>query len=801
MNNIEQNSDVVPLESTNNVHNETATTTFEDTGKTVSIGHGISVPVSVVTKDLDLIEFLSRPVKIAAGSAVGTTTNLNPFNLYFSNAAVARKIANYKYIRCTLNVRYSESAMPFVYGRRIMAIEPAEGLLGNYDTVAALSNLPHVLIDPTKSNPYVISLPFLRRANYYKLYSITSDSIYNLIIRDIVSYVRSDSAAAPEVQFSLHAWLTDVELVTPVATSIIHESSEFKGVLSHPMSVVSSAAKTLGQIPRLAPLSNTLEVAADSAAKFASLFGFSKPVQLEPPVPFADNPHFNMTATTYIDTCQKLTKDPKQGIVVSTATMDGSEVDNLAFSNFHDRFSFIRTWTWTQSDAVDTLIASFPVTPLFFKAQTSSKIVTIPSCAIPGMHFKYWKGSMIYTLTMICSKFHKGRLRVLWSPNELSFPLTEPLSNQVESVVIDVSTDSELTFTVNWGKADPYATCFPVSTATTTNFDYTGNNGYIYIFVHQELVAPLSSADAYIGMSMKAHKNMQYAMPSSQALQNYTPTSIGTAANFVAINSIATPYPPYGTYATTISSSNPAGPIQYESGALTEVVTKPKTFSFNETKEEDDTQMIQAGESHASFRTMCKSYYPLYEGYFVAGGGVVAGNKSKGYFSLNLIPYVPFPYAAGQPAIDTYQSPITWMQRNFLGFRGSVRYKVVFCTPITAATVCRIRGSAPRYALCPSGRQAIFDGNGVALDIKNNSITFELPYESTLRYQYNSQALVNTAKSANLDRAMVHFDFIWTENLIFEYKVYVSLGEDANFVGYVGFGDTYVQDIRASNIE
>lgn len=796
MNNIEQHSEVVQLNSTSNVDIDTSTTTFEDNSQSIIVGKGIKLNSSIITENVELIEFLSRPIKISSGSAVATTSTFDPFALYFNNAAVIRKLANYKFIRATLNVRYSESAMPFVYGRRIMAAAPNGFSYSSFVRNESLTQLSHVLIDPTKNNPYVVSIPFFSTQNYYTISELLGFGPYVIVIRNIVNYRRADSDTAADVQYSVHCWLTDVELATPIATSITLQSSEFTGVISYPASVVSSAAKALESVPVLKPMATTVKIAAECIAKFSALFGFSKPLQLQPPVPFSNNANHNMYVSTYLDPAQKLTLDPKQEVVVSTTTIDGSEIDNLAFSNFHKRLSLVNIFTWNQTQEVDTLVGMFPVTPLYMKTHISNGDVIMSPCATPAMFFKQWRGSMIYNLSMVCSKFHKGRLRILWSPNQLAFPLTEPLSNQVESVVVDITTDSELTFTVNWGWHSLYKLCIPTTTQQTTDFNIGAYNGYIYIFVHQELTAPIATANAEILVHMKAHDNMQYAMPSLQNIQLFhsTTATIAPPTGIITYGSLPNViYPPFDPATIDTSTpTNPYLPITFQSG-LFEVITKPKTYEFNVAEEENNNQNLAIGESFLSFRTLCKAYWPVFTGYESSAAAV--GEPANGYFTLNQLPFSPDPITPAGAPHEFIITPITWLTRNFLGYRGSTRYKIIFDNPIISAKVTLMRGSQAYYkdTLTDYGftQYSMTDGNGIAIDLLNNSISFEVPFESPNRFHPCHHALFN-GKGPNINRVMIQYNYHQPAGQYFTYRVFVSMGEDLNFVSFTGAGENFI---------
>jgi len=100
-------------------------TEFEDSKPYISSGtQAISAHPTLGPPDADIKTFLSRPVKVYSGLSTAPGFLINPLKLFLNNPTVAAKTANYLAIRATVCVRYSESAMPFVYGCRQISAMP-----------------------------------------------------------------------------------------------------------------------------------------------------------------------------------------------------------------------------------------------------------------------------------------------------------------------------------------------------------------------------------------------------------------------------------------------------------------------------------------------------------------------------------------------------------------------------------------------------------------------------------------------------------------------------------------------------
>jgi hypothetical protein len=125
---------------------------------------------AALASDATLDEYFSRPLRIASIDwGVGGTLfqSLNPWQLYFENARVINRIANYKLLRAKLHLKFTINGNAFHYGRIIASYNPLPAddsmtvnrTFVDADIVAA-SQRPHVYLDPTNSQGGEMKLPF-----------------------------------------------------------------------------------------------------------------------------------------------------------------------------------------------------------------------------------------------------------------------------------------------------------------------------------------------------------------------------------------------------------------------------------------------------------------------------------------------------------------------------------------------------------------------------------------------------------------------------------------------------------------
>lgn len=452
--------------------------------------------VKLGAADVDLNNFLSRPVKIYSAVTTAADFSIDPWNLFLTNPAVARRVTNYRYIRATICIRYSESAMPFIYGcRQICTIPFNSNQETRYVNSTDYSHLNCSYTNPSVQSAYEMKLPYHGPHRYYVIKDLQTTSVsgnlWRVAVNNIVPYRRCDSPTTPNTTCSIHAWLEDVELAVPIATDsalAVTYQSEYSGVISHPASVVSNAASILSKVPVLAPYTDPISRASGMLAKMAHTFGFSRPVQLEAPAPVYNNVDNNMCVSTYMDTAQKLTLDPKQGVTVGTADYDTSKGDNLAFANFTKKETLLTTVFWTQAQSIGTNLKIIPVNPCTLgNDSTAFPRASLTGVGVAAMPFRFWHGTIKFRIKMVASAYHRGRIRIYWSPTLLNGN-TESIFNQLESHVVDV-TSSDTVITVGYAAREYYrSVIYHDSTGTGNDI---ANNGYLYVRVSQELNAPV----------------------------------------------------------------------------------------------------------------------------------------------------------------------------------------------------------------------------------------------------------------------------------------------------------------------
>eukprot|EP00997_Jenningsia_sp_PLL12_P012111 NODE_9_length_4797_cov_77.447767_g8_i0.p1 GENE.NODE_9_length_4797_cov_77.447767_g8_i0~~NODE_9_length_4797_cov_77.447767_g8_i0.p1 ORF type:complete len:828 (+),score=1.44 NODE_9_length_4797_cov_77.447767_g8_i0:2067-4550(+) len=482
--------------------------------------------------DTSLAAFLERPLKIFQTTWTLNSTlggSFDPWSLFLEDPNVADKIRRYAFIRSKIHVKVVINGNGFYYGRAFMAYKPTGSVNLDDKGVAANTNyrrmqvsmLPHVSIDATTSKGGCISAPMLYPDNWISLAEGNYSDLARIYLVSISDLHHANNATADNLNVSVYAWMTDVHLAVPTISNldtIVPQADEYEenGPISTIAGTVAKVSGALTDIPVIAPLAKATEMGAKMVGKVARLFGFSRPIVLDPPKTFTHRPFGNLAVTDMDENVQKLTVESKQELNVDPRTIGLQGKDDMTLRTIFERETFLKTIPWASATAADQLLCSIAVNPLHTETITSG--TQFSSLCFGVFPFAFWRGTIKYRFSIIASAHHKGRIRIVWDPYDNA--ATSQGENIQHSKVIDLAECRDFEIDVGWGSKVPYKTSIlPFDTVSAVSQALATNacNGSLSIYVVNPLTVPSGvSADVDIAIFTKAGDDFQVAVPSNK---------------------------------------------------------------------------------------------------------------------------------------------------------------------------------------------------------------------------------------------------------------------------------------------
>lgn len=650
----------------------------------------VSDPIRAETdsNDADLGNFFSRPIKIAEQEwGTGTTLgfDFNPWTEYFTNPRVINRINNFNLLRCSLKVKIVINGNGFLYGRAIAHYLPHASLdelsttrfLIPEDIVQA-SQMPHVYLDPTTSSGGELTLPFFYYKNNMSIIMGNWAEMGQMYIRSINS-LKHANGASDQVTVSVFAWAEDVKLsvltsfpapgLTPqsgVEGEDEIDKANKEGIVSGPATAVSKAAAALKSIPYLAPYATATEIGARTVAKVAKSLGYCRPPVTKDPEPYKPSATSNLALCTVPDTVQKMTIDDKQELSIDTRISGLNGTDPMNIKQIAMRESYLTTFDWAIGTSPETLLWNMRLDPVTWAEQGTPTSYHFPACAIAALPFKYWTGKLRIRFQVVCSAFHKGRLKFVYDPNSLFS--NEYNTNYLQ--IVDIADKTDFTIEIGNGQpwtllqhADPGVDSVTNQYSTTPYISTRPDNGVLGVYVVNELTTPNSTAnnDIQVNVFVSAGDDFEVFVPDDK-FQNFVfkPQS-GLETDFVPQSGALVP--------ESFNTEEASAPYHTQVEKL-----------GPEGDADDILNKVFAGEAITSFRTLLKRYN-LHSVVFDINGNA---NNSNYWYSGRT---PSFPYLRGNVPGAIHQTAalapynycntvlLHWIVNCHAGWRGSIRWK------------------------------------------------------------------------------------------------------------------------------
>ena len=516
----------------------------EAVGESSGFDADATAPVDM-TPNVDLGKFLSHPVRIAGFSwnqsdAAGTTVSIKPWHLYFNNAVISRKLANYAFLQCDLNIKIVINASPFFYGRMYACYLPLQGITPSTIQIPSGSGLkwlipvsqrPNLELNPTTSSGGTMKLPFFYHKNWLDV-SQAQDFLdmgqLDFIVFNQLKNVNGTTGSAVSVQ--VFAWADNVKISGPTVSTPLQSGDEYgNGVVSGPASTVARAASWFEDIPIIGPFATATRIGASAVSAIASIFGWTN-VPVIADTSSVRNSAFPQLASTSIGfPAEKLTVDPKNELTVDPRILGLTGKDELAIANIVTKESLLCQTTWATTNSVDDLLFTCRVSPLLqdvFTTANGDKAIYMTPLAFLTPLFKHWRGDIVFRFQFICTALHKGRVRISFDPRGTSSTNlinTTDTYSSIKTQIVDIGETQNLEMRIPYQQATAFQqvennyTAVNWDTTTTPTFNYNPvfDNGVLTVRTQTLLTGSQGPTDMQINIWVRGEKNLEFANPNN----------------------------------------------------------------------------------------------------------------------------------------------------------------------------------------------------------------------------------------------------------------------------------------------
>jgi hypothetical protein len=268
--------------------------------------------------------------------------------------------------------------------------------------------------------------------------------------------------------------------------------------------------------------------------------------------------------------------------------------------------------------------------------------------------FTHWRGDIIFEFEVVCTKFHKGRLKITWDPlgSQATVPLAE---NSVFTTILDIGETNKASFRVPFHQAYSFLRLRGLDTdnwtvgnslAVNDQFD----NGMFIVSVLTPLMSPVSPQNVGVLISVRGAENLEFANP-----KHNLANSSAVPPSFFAVQS-ADELDMSGTD-VTFGDSGDRHPNRYDLNFGERIV------SLRALLHRQSLYDVSApgGSAGTRFLVYLKSYMRFLPMFGYDPAGMSTANKTFA--------------AGGTYAFNWVQThPMTYVSMMYGGFRGSVNF-------------------------------------------------------------------------------------------------------------------------------
>lgn len=432
----------------------------------------------------EIRDFLRRPVVLT--EFLWSTTDLtnavlaqytNPTTI-LSHAMNADKVRGFVGFKGKMVVRLQVNAQRFQQGRLLLHYIPMydHQVVNRKD--AAMSNLvfktqqPRIDFDLSTDTEVVLEIPFVYPFEYYNL-----RGQYPTLGTFFVSVYSPLISPTGDTSCDVVCWghFEDVEVVFPTVLSpqvgngrksVIAQELQASGPgpISSLFGRVSKAATVLGEIPLLSSVAFPAAWVAGVASRAASAMGWSNPSQS------AAAGRMQNTRTPYMNNASGVDNSHKLALMADNEVevlpgFGGTNLDELNLRHLVSIPSYIKTVTWNTTQATGTLLWSRALAPLSMSNDITAPMavgnlaVKLPSpVAYFANFFTLYRGSMCFTIKVVKTEFHSGRLVFTWTPDNTVDPLFVNL-DPVYKEVLDLRYSNEFSVCIPYTSSSPWRYC------------------------------------------------------------------------------------------------------------------------------------------------------------------------------------------------------------------------------------------------------------------------------------------------------------------------------------------------------
>lgn len=419
-------------------------------------------------------QFLARPIQIdtfnfSSTAAAGDLLyqHVLPANDFYHSVSSLwqHKLAGFLGIRATGVFRFVLAANRFVQGRLIAHYLP--GLpdstwnSSHNFNLTTITQQPRIDININRDTASSIKFPYISPSTHYNLFNHEGKwgTMFVHCYSPLLGIVGN-------IEIGVFLHFEDIDLAIP--TYVEPQSGKFRDYegsapISGTLGALGDASRSLARIPLLSTVATRSAWVFSALSRTAKAFGFAAGVNTD-----------NLMRVSNIDNPYLVTGDGQRAAqpagnsskncVSVLPGFAGVDVDEMSIEYIASRPAYVDTFDLSTSNVAGDVIKGFGVGPSDFDvayshwnapAAVAGTLRTMPPFTLLSKMTGYWRGSITFTIKLVKTEFHTGKIAVAYFPGLVSNQSFER-SNWTFRQVLDIKSSDEFHITLPYTSLTPW---------------------------------------------------------------------------------------------------------------------------------------------------------------------------------------------------------------------------------------------------------------------------------------------------------------------------------------------------------
>lgn len=522
------------------------------------------------------------------GESLAIHTMSLPDDIFATSSVIVEKLSNFKYFKADIELELRVNSTHFDCGSLMMVFDPDYKYLATPHQrrifLASQSSNPHVVLNLEISSAERLVIPFISQNDVWDLTKLTQHNVWLHCLSPLRSTSHNDVTVTVFARFLNPQWSVPTQEIT--LTSFVKKHTQNKldflnrrqrfhaqgkeekthhsmrthkdhkrphharsdnmsgksyntGSQSSPSKDTTSEGEATGPVSRIANAVGTVATALEGVpiigevatgvswlsrgvSQVASYFGWSKPTDLVMAQTYVHKPGYNMMHSEGKDHSTNLALIQDNSIDVSGAITEDVDEMNFKYIGSLPHY-FARFTESTTTMQAGNLMHQFRVGPCHDYARRDGNLYLgafTHMCAAA----RYWRGELVYDLTVIKTAYHTGRVLIVFLPQTFNddVPATVgQLQSTNYSILYDLTPQTKLSqrntvqVRVPYVNSRPWLRCGYEFSVDLTNRLDRYCSGTIAVYAITDLKRPTGTVSDQIEFlwAMSAGDDFEIAVP------------------------------------------------------------------------------------------------------------------------------------------------------------------------------------------------------------------------------------------------------------------------------------------------